>query len=140
MTTTRKIRGHHLLCLQGFQGYGYSDEFVAGLGEIVREWRENPELWFEVAVGSDAICAPCPHRDGENCRKDLDADRRIREMDRKTLEKIGLHVKDSGRAQDLINIVNAKLKTTADVADICGPCPWQTQCLWYQSRVVSLAI
>jgi hypothetical protein len=30
--------------------------------------------------------------------------------------------------------VNATLKSVADVADICGACPWTVKCLWYQSR------
>ena len=28
------LRGHHLLCLQGFQGYGYDEDFVKNMTEI----------------------------------------------------------------------------------------------------------
>ncbi|MDF2503348.1 MAG: hypothetical protein K0R06_839, partial [Clostridium sp.] len=35
------IRAHHFLCMQGFQGYGYSDDFVAHMSKIVNYIRKN---------------------------------------------------------------------------------------------------
>lgn len=134
MPRSLKVRAHHLLCLQGFQGYGYDDNFVDGMVDFLKVYESDPELEFEVTADVDAICAPCPHRDDQVCRKDLDADRRIKETDRRTLTKLGIAAGATGNARVFLSHVNATLKSKNDVAEICGTCPWTAKCLWYQSR------
>lgn len=134
MPRSLKVRAHHLLCLQGFQGYGYDDDFVDGMIGFLKAYESDPNLEFEVTADVDTICAPCPHRDDQVCRKDPDADHRIKETDRKTLAKLGLVAGARGPARDLIKHVNVTLKSVADVTEICGTCLWTDKCLWYQSR------
>lgn len=97
-------------------------------------FRDEPGLEFEIVANTDAICAPCPHRDGSDCGKDGQADRRVRETDRRVLEKTGLNVGHLQNARALTGLVNDRLKTRSDVQDICGACPWRGTCLWYVSR------
>lgn len=134
MPRSLKVRAHHLLCLQGFQGHGYDDDFVAGMRAFLKAYESDQNLEFEVSADVDAICAPCPHRDDLVCRKDPDADRRIKETDRRVLAKLGLVAGVKANARILIGRVNAILKSKADVAEICGTCPWTAECLWYGSR------
>ena len=54
------LRAHHLLCLHGFRGLGYSEEFVAGMRRV-KEALGNDEQMVEVGLGPDVICRPCPH-------------------------------------------------------------------------------
>ena len=35
------IRAHHFLCMQGFQGYGYSEDFIRNMAGIIEYIREN---------------------------------------------------------------------------------------------------
>ena len=56
-----RIRGHTLLCLQGFRGEGYSAGFIENMTELHRDLNENPDRWVEVVEAPDAFCAACPH-------------------------------------------------------------------------------
>ena len=31
------LRGHHLLCIQGYQGYGYSEKFTDNMDNIIED-------------------------------------------------------------------------------------------------------
>lgn len=135
LAPTVKIRGHHLLCFQGFQGYGYDQNFIDGLWQLISEYQKNPDLYFETTLDADAICAPCPHREGLLCRKTPEADAHMRNIDQKVLDKLQLKVGHVATAKELFKHVNATLKTRASVADVCGSCPWQESCLWHQRLV-----
>lgn len=63
----RTIRGHHLLCMQHFQGYGYDERFVANLGRIIQELRENPASPVLLTDTADEICRACPRLVGGEC-------------------------------------------------------------------------
>ncbi len=63
------IRPHHLLCLQFFEGKGYSDDFVRQMAEIHRTLnKENPQI--NIVEGVDDICKKCPNR-SDICLKEL---------------------------------------------------------------------
>ncbi len=87
-TTPVPLRPHHLLCLLGFRGHGYSDVFTANMAALAVRLRgpggaDTPLVIQPVA---DAICAPCPRRRGTGC---LDADR-IAMLDRRHAARLGL--------------------------------------------------
>ena len=53
-----KLRGHHLLCLQGFQGYAYDDSFVKNMTYINN--LENLKiqllpLQIKLTISADAV-------------------------------------------------------------------------------------
>ena len=66
---TYKFRPHHFMCSNGFQGVGYSSEFVENYWEIVRDLRgsEGDKVELKVTEFTDDICGPCPHRRGKLC-------------------------------------------------------------------------
>jgi hypothetical protein len=136
-TLTRvPIRAHHLLCLQGFQGLGYSPHFVENFYDVLKSLDADEDAEFEITPHTDAICGACPHQEGEACAKDDEADRRIRDTDARVLQKLRLPPGFSAKASTILDFVNAALKTRSDVSDVCGTCPWNAKCLWYQSREV----
>ena len=57
---TIALRAHHLLCLHGFRGLGYSEEFVAGMRRVQEALGDGGQR-VEVVLGPDVICRPCPH-------------------------------------------------------------------------------
>jgi len=85
-----KLRGHHLICLQFFTGEGYSAGYVSNLRDVLKRAETGEEI--EVCSGTDDICTPCPHREGDSCIYSRDAETEIKEMDRKAIELLELEV------------------------------------------------
>ena len=54
------LRAHHLLCLHGFRGLGYSDEFVANMRQVKKALAQD-SIAVQVHLRPDAICRACPH-------------------------------------------------------------------------------
>ncbi|MDF0651722.1 MAG: DUF1284 domain-containing protein [Nitrospira sp.] len=65
-STPIRLRGHTLLCLQGFRGEGYSPGFVANMAAIHQILRNQPEATVQVVASPDAVCAACPHQQGSS--------------------------------------------------------------------------
>ncbi len=66
---TIKLRPHHLLCAVGFQGKGYSPNFVRNFKKIMAELNgENGDaIMIEIVGRTDDVCAPCPHKRDALC-------------------------------------------------------------------------
>ncbi|ACV25331.1 DUF1284 domain-containing protein [Methanocaldococcus fervens] len=127
MKNILKIRAHHLLCMQGFQGYGYSEEFIKNMAKIVEVIDLNPEI--EVIAKCDVICSYCPYNINGKCQKG-----KVEDMDLKVLKKLNLKEGSRVRAKDLISLVNERFENFYDVLDVCGDCEWKSKCLWFLSR------
>jgi len=127
-----KIRAHHLLCIQGFQGYGYNKDFVKNMSEVIKKIDLNPEV--EIITECDVICSCCPHNIGGVCQKDFNSAKKVKEMDMQVLRKLNLRSGARGRIKDFFSLANAKFKNSLDVQDICGDCEWRKKCLWFISR------
>ena len=41
-----KLRGHHLFCLLGYKGMGYSQEYVENMTVLHQSLRDNPKHGF----------------------------------------------------------------------------------------------
>src|SRR4030095_12737879 len=69
MTAVRPItiRGHTLLCLQGFRGKGYSPDFVKNLIEINNSLVENENASVRVVATPDDVCLACPNLKMNGC-------------------------------------------------------------------------
>lgn len=133
MDIPMKIRAHHLLCTQGFQGYGYSDGFVDHLKDIVVQLRANPEKLIQIAAYCDEICSGCPHQIGDRCKKDANADYRIKLIDSNILRSIGIQLDSVDTIHAMIDQINNTFETQAQLAAICGDCQWNEKCTWYLS-------
>ena len=62
-----RLRGHHLLCIQGFQGYGYSEEFLENMKKIHKKIISNEEN-IQLVTGPDDICKSCPNLNNDKCK------------------------------------------------------------------------
>lgn len=125
---TLKIRPHHLLCMQGFQGYGYSEEFTANLSEIIERIKNNPHLNIEITTSCDDICIKCPHNKNGVCGDDL----KVSRYDRETLYRLKLQPGTLIQAQDIFDFVNSRIKTAKEASAICLGCRWIEICLWHK--------
>ncbi|WGH78385.1 DUF1284 domain-containing protein [Jannaschia ovalis] len=67
-----RLRPHHVLCAIGFEGRGYDDAFTSNMARIVMgglRAPDGPRTEILITGQADALCAPCPNRDGLGCTK-----------------------------------------------------------------------
>lgn len=119
-----RLRGHTLLCLQGFRGEGYSPAFVDNLASIHRSLQENPEQTVELLDGPDAVCGACPHRVPSGCSIDGDAsEESMSKQDQEVLARLGLMVGDRVSWAEVLDQI-ARSVTGEQLPAICGECRW----------------
>ncbi len=112
-----KFRAHHFLCTLCFEGKGYSPAFVKNYFAVIETLAAAT---IEVVTESDAICAPCPHNQGQSCNDE----EKIQALDLRHAEALGL------KAGDHITWDAAKQRIaeriTVDIFQrICAGCEWQ---------------
>lgn len=118
------LRAHHLLCMLGFQGIGYTADFIKNFQKVKRIVEQNPDLEIEVVEDCDVICIACPNSQGADCFKGgLKYDPTVREMDRRVMKKLGIRPGDRLRSRELYALVKEKIKPE-DFKDICRGCEW----------------
>ncbi len=81
-----KLRGHHLICLQFFNGEGYDETFIRNLEHVLRQAEEEE---ITVTSGADDVCAACLHLKQGKCEYSDHSDEEVRKMDKKALELLG---------------------------------------------------
>lgn len=126
------LRAHHLLCLQGFQGYGYDSAFVRELSAIVMRLRSNPETVITIVSGADDVCIHCPNLENGVCTKEGDTEN-ISLMDRSVMKDLGLASGNSFPASRMFEKANAAFPTKQSTEVVCGRCLWLQECLWMQN-------
>jgi len=118
-----EFRPHHFMCTLGFEGKGYSPEFVRGYQRIADSLRiadEGDAVPIRVAPATDAICAPCPNRTGTVCASEP----KIRSLDQAHARVLGIEagqVLTWGEAKRLI----AEKMGFDDFERACAPCAWK---------------
>ena len=123
-----KLRGHHLLCLQGFQGYGYSEDFVLNMTRI-NELRKSDECIITLTNEPDDICSACPNLKNNLC-ENKKQNQIIVKMDEEVLSKINSN--DEHNAIDLFDEVSSKFNSLKSVGNVCNDCKWTNECLFYK--------
>ncbi|MBI4656914.1 MAG: DUF1284 domain-containing protein [Elusimicrobia bacterium] len=129
-----KIRGHHILCMQGFQGKGYDKNFIANMSRLTREITLKPGAMLKVTDECDDICASCPYISNNACARTSVSSRETKCMDLKVFRKLGIKKGAAYKAAALFDLVNEKIKTVSEAEKICGKCEWQAECLWFADR------
>ena len=117
------LRGHHLLCLHGFRGLGYSPEFVSNMW-LVRDTLANaPDVEVEVTTSPDDICSVCPHlRDGGCAREGKESETRTRDKDTAVLARLSLAPGDRMPSGGLFALTAERFSN--GIEDLCSLCKW----------------
>jgi hypothetical protein len=119
-----RLRGHTLLCLQGFRGEGYSPGFTENLGAIHHSLNENPDQAVELVEAPDAVCGACPHRAPAGCTLNgQGSEAGMQAQDRHVLTLLGLKTGSVVRWHDVLDRIRASVRGS-DLPDICGQCRW----------------
>ncbi|MDR0913178.1 MAG: DUF1284 domain-containing protein [Methanobrevibacter sp.] len=142
-----KLRGHHILCIQGFQGYGYDENFTENLKKIVNSI-ENFKI--QIVNANDDVCEKCPYLKDEKCLMNLNhfknnetnnnqdkikkSNEIIKKMDQKVINNMNLKINSYYTYIDLKNRINETFKTKKSLEAICLNCKWENECLFIQSK------
>lgn len=129
-----ELRAHHLLCIQGFKGYGYNQNFVENMSKVVSNIKLNSDLPVEIVESCDTICFACPHNKEGLCLQGEGSQEKVSNMDREVLKKLCLKRGDRIRAGDISQLTGTKLQHS-DIEEICGNCDWRKTCLLFQGSV-----
>ena len=117
------IRGHHLLCMFGFRGFGYNTEFVRNMQGITDRFLAPDALRVELTCECDDICGACPHRRDGKCLRNPDAPERVRARDEAVLKALGVGEGESHESRELHRRI-AETFSPADLDRTCAGCSW----------------
>ncbi|MBN1594955.1 DUF1284 domain-containing protein [candidate division FCPU426 bacterium] len=118
------LRPHHILCRLGFNGHGYSPEFINEMARISRVIKSGRVKTIIVKPGFDNICRSCPHHEYECSQDKFGIRGRIAaELDLRTLRALKLK---PGHPYPLPEI-DERIASLAEqnFMEICRGCEWQ---------------
>ncbi len=128
------IRAHHLLCIQGFQGFGYSKDFELHLESFVVFLNLNPSFKIQILAETDEICSHCPYEIQGACEKVYGSLDETLKVDYLVIGKLDLNLKQFYSVEYVTKLVNNRLDWD-DVIEICFNCSWKDKCLFYLEKV-----
>ncbi|RBW68346.1 DUF1284 domain-containing protein [Bacillus taeanensis] len=115
-----KLRGHHLFCLLGYRGMGYSQEFVANMTRLHQTLRDNPKTWVELVKGPDCLCEKYPNPGEYHCQGS-----HIYERDAAILAKLGLKIGQILKWEDIESHIRNHV-VPSDIQVVCETCSWRS--------------
>ncbi|MCP3738324.1 DUF1284 domain-containing protein [Rossellomorea sp. BNER] len=120
----RVIRGHHLLCIHGFKGMGYSPTFVDEMSEIVKDFKSNREdIEIEVRASFDDACFACPHKGETKCEKSKDSNQHVLSLDHRVMNHLDIKAGEIYNKDEIISLTVEKV-SPHDLDILCDGCSW----------------
>jgi hypothetical protein len=119
-----QLRGHHLLCLLGFDGHGYSPKFIAKMHDLSALYRSQADMLIEITADTDEVCAACPYVDGPDCGIHPITDRLLRKMDQRILTHLGLVPGKKYAKHDILQRIAERMRPE-DIHFLCSGCVWK---------------
>ncbi|MDD9266905.1 DUF1284 domain-containing protein [Paenibacillus sp. MAHUQ-63] len=114
------LRGHHLLCLLGYRGMGYSKEFCENMTGVYETLRAHPETVIRVVLGPDDLCAAFPADQVAHCEN-----RTVYDRDAEIVAKLGLQAGMELSWSAVCGKVAAQV-TPGDIGHLCATCRWES--------------
>jgi len=119
-----QVRGHTLLCFQGFRGEGYSPAFVENMTRIQQDFSREPQMPVRVTDAPDQVCASCPNLSDGGCHLNgPGSEKEMAEQDRDVLRRLGLEKGQVYSWGEILHRIGQSLKPD-DLDEICEGCRW----------------
>ena len=126
-----KIRAHHLLCIQGFQGYGYSKDFETHMQRIIIFLNTNPSTKIQIITKTDELCSHCPYNYKNSYNMDKYSHIIMKKLDKLVIKKFLLKENQIYTIEDALKLVNNNINQSK-LMEICGNCSWNNKCLFFK--------
>lgn len=117
---TIELRGHHLLCLLGFRGMGYSEAYAANMALVYNRLRDKPDTAVTIVAGPDQLCACFPADAEPHCENAS-----VARLDERALAKLGLRVGLTLPWSAVIERVRGSVEPE-DINVLCHTCEWRS--------------
>ena len=119
-----RLRAHHLLCLLGYRGLGYSPEFVANMDGIAERLRSSPETLIEIVCQPDDICSCCPFFGEKGCEYEgPSSEKNRRGQDKAVIERLNIKAGDKLNWLEVRGMIRRAI-SLQDLEKICQDCQW----------------
>lgn len=117
------LRPHHALCIQFFEGKGYSDAFISHMSAVISALQsDDPAVMLH--DGCDVLCEKCPHNAGDVC----ETDDKVRAIDERALALLELSIGDTLRWNELSVRAYDRIIGCSKLSEVCRDCQWLTIC------------
>jgi hypothetical protein len=119
------VRGHTLLCLQGFRGEGYDPMFTAHMSAIHQRLSNQPKLLVKVIIRPDTFCHSCPHLSSDQgCNlHGAGSEVEMIEQDQEVMGMLGIENEEILEWKTVLTKIGENIKPEM-LDEICGQCPW----------------
>ena len=118
-----KLRPHHCICIQFFEGKGYDEDFVKNMSEIIACLEKNDPP-VELTAGCDDICAFCPN----NVDGDCQTAEKVSGIDNRCMNEAGLKTEPYADWYVIRDSVKKNIIDSGRLAEICKDCCWIEIC------------
>ena len=115
-----RLRAHHLLCIHGFRGQGYSPLFVANMARMVDRLGTNPGTLVQIVDGADDICSACPHMSNGICGR---PDQQVDRLDQRIRQKLGIEEGQMASWSALLDSIRDNIDPF-NLGEVCTGCRW----------------
>lgn len=115
-----RLRGHHLLCLLGYRGMGYSKEYVENMTRLHQTLRSEPDTQVHLVLGPDDLCEKFPSNQPCHCEDD-----NVYVRDAAILHKLNLELKQTLTWRKLEKRISATMHPN-DIVHLCSTCSWRS--------------
>lgn len=120
----KRLRGHHLLCVHGFQGMGYSPDFIKNMEQIVKSMRDDRmDFPIQVVAALDDACQACPNKGKTKCEAQNGSNEHVLSMDGKVINHLGLVPEKVYKKSELVALTAEKVNPE-DLDYLCADCSW----------------
>lgn len=118
-----------VLCLLGFEGHGYSPDFVATMGSLKDALTADPAMALRLTAAPDDICSACPHLAPNSAAqpgchlRGPGHEAHMAAQDREVLRRLGFVEGVQTTWATVLARVRAQVRGH-DLTQICTTCPW----------------
>ena len=114
-----ELRAHHLLCIEGYHGVGYSKEFVDNMNKVVDRLEDNPSEKVIIVSKCDTLCKVCPGKTKEGL---CISQNLVAQLDEKTLNF--LNINEGEYLYEQLDTYIKENLTWETYVKICSKCEW----------------
>ncbi len=117
-----QLRPHHLLCIQLFEGKGYSQDFVDNMYDVIDKLNDNSDIMLTMCC--DTLCGKCPNSRGSCC----ETEDKTKLFDHNVLRECNLTEGVIYKWKEVSKLAFNKILKMGIIKEVCVDCSWKDIC------------